>query len=229
MSGGKYLEYKECTQCHKSLPNTEEYFYKQKHKDKSGNVYYTLVPQCKECNRKRSNKYRVEHKKQHNDCCRKYKEEHKELMNERKRKWFAENTERAIDYQKEWNNSHREQLLEYSAFRQQHKLHKITKTEWENCKKYFNYECAYCGLPIAKHIARRRGKFINMDFHKEHIDSNGNNELSNCVPSCRKCNSQKNTLDFEMWYRGRCKNFTEERYNRIKKWINSDCYEYIET
>lgn len=187
-----------------------------------------LVPQCKECNRKRSNKYRVKHKKQHNAYCRRYREEHKELINERKRKWFADNIDHAMEYQKEWNDNHKDRILEYSTFRQMHKTHKITKEEWESCKAYFNYECAYCGLPIQEHLARRKGKLIHMDLHKEHVNHDGSNEIDNCVPSCRRCNSQKNTLNFEMWYKNRCKYYSDERYRKIKKWINEDCYKYIE-
>jgi len=29
-----------------------------------------------------------------------------------------------------------------------HKKHKISNKEWLDCKKYFNYQCAYCGISL---------------------------------------------------------------------------------
>jgi len=59
------------------------------------------------------------------------------------------------------------------------------------------------------------------DLHKEHIDDNGKDDLSNCIPSCKSCNSSKWKFDFEDWYKKQ-KFFTEERYNKIIKWLKED-------
>jgi len=70
------------------------------------------------------------------------------------------------------------------------------------------------------------------DLHKEHFDHDGNNEIDNCIPSCHSCNSSKRKFSFEEWYRPdnkRLKNgtYNEERKNKILKWINEDCKNYI--
>jgi len=60
------------------------------------------------------------------------------------------------------------------------------------------------------------------DFHKDHNDHNGENDLSNCIPSCKSCNSSKHDLEFEYWYKNRCKSYKEERFIKINKWLTDD-------
>ena len=72
-----------------------------------------------------------------------------------------------------------------------------------------------------------RGELKNIDLHKEHVDHNGANDLSNCVPACQSCNSSKWEFDFNDWY---CPNnpvFTQERYEKIVKWLEEDFLIYI--
>jgi len=108
------------------------------------------------------------------------------------------------------------------------KKHDITEMEWEECKKYFNHRCAYCGLPIEEHFKKFKGELKWFDFHKEHVDHTGNNDLSNCIPSCHRCNSSKHDLDFEYWYKEISDNFTYERLNKIHKWLSKDYLKFKE-
>ena len=125
-----------------------------------------------------------------------------------------------------WRINNKEKIKTYYEERQ-HKNHKISKIEWEACKEYFNYEYAYCGLPIEEHIIKFKGKLKQGDFHKEHVDYDGANDLSNCVPSCKICNSSKHKYTLEEWYNENNSNYTKGRYDKIIKWINEDYKQYI--
>ena len=65
------------------------------------------------------------------------------------------------------------------------------------------------------------------DFHKEHVVDEGKNDLRNCIPSCNKCNSQKNTNSLNNWYNITNPNYTYERYCKIYQWIRYDHKKYI--
>ncbi len=110
-----------------------------------------------------------------------------------------------------------------------HKKHEITKNEWELCKEYFVYKCAYCGLPIEEHYNQYKGEIRLTDFHKEHVNHDGSNDLSNCIPSCKNCNSEKHTSTLEEWYNKENENFTEERLEKILNWLNNDYIKYLDT
>lgn len=97
------------------------------------------------------------------------------------------------------------------------KNHDITKKEWESCLKYFNHSCAYCGI-----LNNEAKKKYNNYLHKEHVDHNGSNKIDNCVPACKSCNSKKWEFTLEEWYSEDNENFTYERLDKIKKWINED-------
>ena len=114
-----------------------------------------------------------------------------------------------------------------NQYRIMNKKHNISNEEWELCKQYFNHQCAYCGLNIEEHYIKFNGKIQLGDFHKEHFDHNGSNELDNCVPSCKECNSSKGDKEFEYWYKIHPK-FTYERLNKISKWLDKDYKKYIE-
>jgi hypothetical protein len=115
---------------------------------------------------------------------------------------------------------------EYEKNRQ-HKNHIITEKEWNDCKEYFNNECAYCGLSIKEHYGTYRGITKLRDFHKEHQIHDGANDLSNCIPSCKTCNSYKWKFGFDEWYNEQNPKFSIERYNKIMQWINKDYKLYI--
>ena len=100
--------------------------------------------------------------------------------------------------------------------------------QWFYILKLFNNECAYCGLPLSKHYIRYKGETKLGDFHKEHVDHEGANDLSNCIPSCKECNSSKSTKFLEDWYNENNLNFNQDRLNKIHKWINEDYKLYIE-
>ncbi len=107
------------------------------------------------------------------------------------------------------------------------RTHSISNEEWEDCKKYFNYECAYCGLSVKDHYITFNEEERLGDFHKEHVDHEGENDLSNCVPSCKSCNSRKWEHDFNEWYTENNEVYSIERLSKIIKWLEEDCFKFM--
>lgn len=197
---------KQCKECGKYFPATEEYFYKTPTNSDG------LVNKCKECKKK----YQKKHydpkyfKKRYRRLCEQYKSRYKKNR--------SLNVERYKITKKIWRENHKEKLIEYTR---NHKNHTITKTEWEDCKNYFNNQCAYCGKTWEQNY-----KESNKDLHKEHVINDGKNTLDNCVPACYSCNSSKRKYSLNNWYNHENLNYTNDRYHKICKWIRFDCKKY---
>jgi hypothetical protein len=204
--------YKLCNRCNEWFPCTEEYFYKT-----SVNTKDNLFPYCKRCNIKRSINWRTNNRDEWLEFNKKYnKKEIRKADIDRRRIKYREDGK-----QLEWQQNNKDRVKEYGEKRQ-HKKHNIKKKEWNSCKEYFNYECAYCGLSLEKHYVRFKGEMILSDFHREHVIDQGKNDLSNCVPSCKSCNSSKRNFTIEEWYNEKNTNYSQKRLNKIIKWINED-------
>ncbi len=206
-------DYKRCNRCKEWLPATTEYFYKNKANGIDG-----LFPYCKKCNINKSLVWRDENL----DKCR-YYDRKRSQKSHRKIKVRAYNEK----YREQggyllWQRKNKDKIKEYNTYREMHKQHDITEGEWNNCKNYFNYECVYCG--IAEDEAE---KIYNNKLHKDHVIYDGANDLSNCVPACKSCNSKKHTFELEEWYKSD-ENFTQKRLEKIQRWLNQDYTYYIE-
>ncbi|OZB98091.1 HNH endonuclease [Paenibacillus sp. XY044] len=118
-----------------------------------------------------------------------------------------------------WLNSNKDKIQKYHDAKLMHRTHNITDEEWKKCKEYFNNSCAYCGLHIDDHYRKIRGINKKIDLHKEHVDHSGANDITNCIPSCLNCNSQKWVFELEDWYNVSNENYTYERLNKIYKWL----------
>lgn len=205
------MEYKICSICEKELPATTEYFYKNK-TGKDG-----LYPYCKECTKKKHTNWtkqnhekRLMYLKKNND-----KPERKKNIRESAKR------QRETGYQREYQRKNKDKIKEYN---EQHRNHEITKEEWGNCLKYFNHSCAYCGMKQG--IAKETYKNY---LHKDHVQHDGKNDLSNCIPACKGCNCKKWIFALEEWYNENNLVYDIERYNRIIKWLNADYKKFIQT
>jgi hypothetical protein len=202
---------------------TEKYFYKW---DRSSDGFNS---QCAECSRKYVNeKHAINPEANRQGFLNWY---YKDEINKRKkldknRKYIQDNIEERRKYLKSYQEENAEQVNQYSKNRR-HKEHRITKEEWENCKKYFNYTCAYCGKPLKEHYVMRKGKLILMDFHKEHVIHSGRIDLKNCIPSCQSCNDRKWKFTLNEWYNSNNPVYTFERYHKIYLWLRYDYKDYI--
>lgn len=220
------MESKKCSVCEEKKSLNE--FYSQDKKRKNGEKYIYYNPECKECTKKRSTKWIKNNPERYQEIRQLTEEKPRTKLLKRKM------NERLIKEgkRKKWQQENKEKISEYNNQRKQHKTHDINENEWENCKNYFNYRCAYCDLPIEDHYINFKGKIQLGDFHKEHVDHAGNNDLSNCIPSCKSCNCMKHEFSLEGWYREDnelCDSYSFERLQKIYKWVNEDYKKYQET
>jgi uncharacterized protein YuzB (UPF0349 family) len=209
--------HKFCKICEKWFPATQDNFYPKNTKE-------GLSPYCKECEKAKNKKYSQLHNDQRYWYNKKYLSNPENLnkinkgIRERRRK------EGKV---KQWQRDNKDKIKIYQEKRKQHGEHKINKKEWIACKEYFNNCCAYCGLSIEEHYINFQGEIRLGDFHKEHVNHTGANDLSNCVPSCKACNSSKHDFKFEDWYVESNQRFNKDRLDKIHKWLNEDwklCY-----
>lgn len=206
------LDKKKCKTCNEVKPLSEYYSQEKYSKSRGHYIYYN--PECKLCVRDRSYKWVANNRERRLESNRRYynTERGREVtrINSKRRR------ERGTWYK--WYNENRHRY-DYS-----HKNHEISDEEWEYCREYFNYSCAYCGI-TEDQAKREQGQYL----HKEHVDHEGANDLSNCVPACKVCNSSKYNFDFEYWYKERSYNFSQDRLDKINKWLDNDYKTYIET
>lgn len=207
------IEHKLCRHCEDWFPMNDDYFYKKKASD--GFDTY-----CKECVKKKTNKWRQDNYYHWRKTVAKLESKPKIRLKKRK----DSKIQRENGYLKQWIKDNPEKVKEYQ---QKHRKHDINSNEWRACKEYFNNSCAYCGIQIDNHYITINGKRTKSDLHKEHVNHEGENDLSNCVPACRSCNSQKWTFSLEDWYNESYENFDQDKLNKIHKWINEDYLNYI--
>lgn len=208
-------EYKTCSACKQSFPKTDGYFYKQKTK-----YGYRLSSECKMCNNARAVKCYYDNHQKNLDNKAKYRKTHKREIAEYLKWWDKNHKEYLAENSKTWRKNNPEKLSEYCS---RHRKHNVTKDEWISCKKYFKNCCAYCGISIEDYY-----KIFNQDFHKEHVNDKGANDLSNCIPACKNCNSEKHTKKLEDWYNLNNKKYSNKKHKKILSWIEKDYLKYLD-
>jgi hypothetical protein len=195
------------------MPFNTDYFYKH-NTCKTG-----LFPTCIRCWGIKTDKWQKDNPEAKRISKKKYDAKDERVLIRRE---YATEL-RKTDYHKKYYHANSDQFKQYNY---QHTNHRITKEEWIACKQYFNNCCAYCGLPIEDHIGKYNGKVKQRDFQKDHFYHDGGNQLNNCIPSCKKCNTRKWQFDFEEWYKKQ-PFYSKERYNCIIQWLTEDCYQYM--
>lgn len=203
------------------MPCTEEYYYKNSSSSSDG-----LNTWCRKCAKKKSLKNRWDNIDRSRESSKNWNRKNPEVINKANKSYRTNKHLEKQEYQKEYYKQNTPKLKVYNEKRNK-KNHTITVEEWENCKKYFNHRCCYCGLAIEENYRTYRGIRKLADFDKEHYDDEGANDLSNCLPSCGSCNSKKWKFDFGDWYNESNPVFDMERYNKIMKWLDNDYKEYI--
>jgi hypothetical protein len=210
--------YKLCNTCGEWLPMSLEFYYKNDKSKQDG-----LFPYCRQCTLEKTYIRQAKNVSEYMKERRKYAfyQYHNNIkVNERAK--LKGNKRRESGYSVTWRKENKDKVKKYGD-KYKKKAHQITKEEWESCLNYFNNSCAYCGITLEDHK-----KKFNQQLHKEHISDCGRNDLKNCIPSCKSCNSQKHTSSFNDWYNPENPKYTRERYSKICKWIKEDCKLYIE-
>jgi hypothetical protein len=214
--------HKLCYNCNEWFPMTLEYFYGNKSKE-------GLSPWCKTCAKLKSSKNQKENNIRYHREQRKFKDAHKSYDRDRNKIYRAipENREKLVERYRMFTVNNPEKMKGYRENRERNKKHTIPKKQWDACKTYFGNTCAYCGLLIEDHWVVYNGITKNGDFHKEHVDHNGENDLSNCIPSCKSCNSLKWKFELSYWYNEDNPIYSIERLDKINKWLTEDYKLYI--
>lgn len=204
-----------CSICNKEKEISDYYTYNKKRAN--GEEFLYIPPYCKECTKVKSRKWALDNPETVVESNRKMNEKRRDFLREYKR----ENKQLYKEYTRRWQLNNKERVSEYNKFRL-NKVHTISKKEWEDCKTYFNYSCAYCGVSETEHK-----KIHKQQLNREHVDHNGANDLSNCIPACRPCNSSKRQYSISEWYNDLNENFTYERLNKINQWLENDYKEFL--
>jgi hypothetical protein len=211
--------YRKCSKCKKWLPETDEYFFwTNKKKPEKG-----FQSECKVCGRKRSLKNRNDNIDRARASWRNWyrQDGNAERVKEYNREYYEADPQRKLQIAKEFRQKFPEIANGYTRNRK-NKNHNINNKEWHDCKRFFDFKCAYCGR---KEDENR--ELFGCQLHKEHAHYDGVNDLSNCVPACQECNSEKHIFALDDWYNSDNIKYTQIRYNRIQKWLQEDYKKYI--
>lgn len=205
--------YKRCSICSEWKICSEDFFYKNNKNKTDG-----LQPYCKKCSISKTNQRQKDNHEQYSAYQK--VEQLYQRQTPQYKKYSREHTkeQRLSGEYKKWQNNNKERLREYQRKRYESKRHNITKIEWETCKNYFRYMCAYCGMSLLEHK-----DLFKQDFHKDHVAHNGSNTIDNCVPCCKLCNSEKHNSEFEKWYSPSNPKYSTERLEKILTWLELNC------
>lgn len=171
-----------CNICRRNLPYTKEYFY--------GGGTGRLRSDCKECERKIS-KIRYDKNAQHRrNYAREWYQEH--YADDEKRKEASRTKAKAYIAA----NRHTQKYKVSRVMRSQRRRARekdlpstLIPQQWEECKKYFNYVCAYC----------EQDKPLTQD-HFIPLSKGGEYSANNIIPACMNCNSNKSSRLLSDWY-----------------------------
>ena len=211
------IEHKQCTKCKEFKPMNEEYFYKwNRSKD-------NFKAQCKKCDLIYAKKKNAipEKKQAQSIRFRKWYLKNRQYKNMKSRLWRVNNLEFWNVYMSEYQKENKDKMHFYSNQRRE-KNHRITDKEWYDCKMFFNFRCAYCGKTYEEHFEE-----YGEDLHKEHVIWDGKDNLSNCIPACKNCNSSKWQFPFNLWYNQYNPVYTYERYHKIYEWLHHEYKKHI--
>jgi len=173
--------------------------------------------------REEAKAYSRQYRKEHLEKCREYDRQYAKLNSERKKAYmkirhpisYALNREKTIKRATEYIKNNPEKHRIYMQ-RNKHKrrsneensVRDFTNKQWNECKKYFKFCCAYCGRKLK----------LEQD-HLIPVTKGGPYTKTNILPVCRSCNNSKNNAYIDEWY-PRQKFFTQARLDNINSYIS---------
>lgn len=159
------------------------------------------------------NRYEL-NKEYFSERSKRYYKQNAEIIKANSQKWYEENKEYANKQSLEWHRRNREKshfIKSRNRYKRKQQAKDLpcsfTKKDWLTTKKYFNYECAYCGV---------KSKLTQDHFIP--VSKGGEYTINNIVPVCKSCNSSKLNKDFQEWY-------PEQEFYNIKR--EKKIYEYL--
>jgi len=166
----------------------------------------------KDRRRKLNKKYWAENKEEQKARIAKWRKENAEYI----KQYRIENRERDREQQRKWYNTDRGRKLSMTktnAYRAKKKQlqNDLTAEQWNDCLKYFNNTCAYCG---EWHEVLEQEHFVP-------VSKDGAFTKSNIIPSCRSCNASKLNRDFFEWY-PKQNYYSIERENKILSYLGRE-------
>jgi hypothetical protein len=197
---------KRCTKCKIEKIINKENFYKNK------SSHDGFMAECKDCYKAARREYARNHKEEKSLYMKQYYIENQDQLKQDCWEYKQENKEYYREYFKQYQQSDtgKQKFLLYSSNKNKHD---ISNKQWIQCKDYFDNACCYCGFPYDLHK-----ELFNQDLHKDHYDSNGSDDISNCVPACKRCNSKKRDYPVEFFYEKH--DIKASRINKINNWLS---------
>ena len=193
------------------INNKNKKFYED-HKDEVLLKCKEYYEKNKEKRKEYARRYREEHLEECREKGREYQRKNKDIENERCRLWYKDNKDHVIEYNKRYNEENPHIKINSHHKRRQLKDSQgdgITKEQWLEMMKFFDFKCAYSG------------EILNKDTRSvDHIISltkEGVHEIWNCVPMLKVLNSSKSSNDMVHWYKQQ--NFFDiNRLMKIYEW-----------
>lgn len=206
-----------CRECrHDSYMKKREYYieksrkYYKENRNKILEKQKIYAEQNKEHKREYDKKYREKNRDKDKERLKIYYENNKEYLSQYIRKYYIANKESIKETNKRWVEKNCEKVRQMKR-RRKNKIKQIksdlTLEQWEEIKKFFNYECACCG----KKEKLEQDHFIA-------VSKGGEYTKTNIIPLCRRCNASKNDSDFNDWYKMQ-EFYDKEKENKILKFL----------
>lgn len=207
---------KECVICKEQIEYIKFYF--KEVVNINGETEYIFNSRCIDCDKKQATKWNKENPDKKRESVRKNGKTVKtrKYYRERQKKRTVNGTTKKYYY------GNPKKFLKYTLEHNAHKTHDISNKQWVSCKEFFYYKCVFCGMTEKEHK-----EIFNEQLHMEHAINDGSNEIDNCIPSCKSCNSSKKKEDWIHWYTPDNPRFTQERYNKIIQWTEEEYKKYI--
>ena len=209
--------YKLCSKHREFFPDedewllcTEEYFYKNNKNSIDG-----LYPYCKKCASQNTMKNRKKNPENTKDSQFRYYRSDKYRISHRN----TERRRRKKGENKKWQDINKDKIKQYNK---NHRIHEISKKEWIANQEEFNNCCAYCGKTYKEQMEQNKEQ-----FHREHVDYQGYNDVRNCVPACTQCNTGKRTASMKDWFTNQ-DFYTQDKYDKIIRWTTEGYKDIIE-
>ena len=145
-----------------------------------------------------------------------YRENNKDKIAERRKQYYQDNKDKVVKRHKRYNQSLQGQVSAFNRHNRRRTKEEqqgtgITKDQWLEMMKFFDFRCAYSDEYIG-------GDSFNRTIdHIVPLNSGGDNMIWNCVPMTRSLNSSKHAKDMVEWYKEQSF-YSETRLAKIYEW-----------